>query len=201
MSVKMWLVYLLVLITCTTVSSSFSKTKECVKSCGPVCCKPQETCMVDDPCMGDPACTSVLGFECIPSKLFTNLLQAVGEINLLIKDLRKESKFARPIANEIKSLLKEIIGALNFHEDACKEKGINAVVKLNTAISKLQGKQCLEVEFRSRSFTKCIPGDVVEEFLPKLQFSYEKIAAYFQTDDNANLIPDICEEFKTSGES
>lgn len=175
-------------------TDSFSKTKECPRKCGPKCCKIQEACMVDDPCNGDPACTSVLGFECVPSKLFTNLLIAVGEMNLLVKDLRKASKFARPITSEIKFLLKEITKALNFHEEACKEKGIDAVVKLNAVISKLQSKQCREVEFRSVGQTKCIPGDVIEEFLPKLQFSYEKISAHFQTDDNANLIPDLCEQ-------
>lgn len=185
-----------------SIVSNSLEAKECAKPCGTLCCTLQETCMVSDPCMGDPACTSVPGFECVFFKLATDLLQAVEETNILIRDLRKESKFARPITSEIKSLLKEIVKALNLNKDACKEKGINAVVKLNATISKLPSKQCLQVKYRSRAFTKCIPPSVVEEFLPKLQSSHEKITAYFQIDGNTNLIPDLCEGFEaTNNES
>lgn len=36
----------------------------CKNLCGTLCCGEGQTCKIDDPCMGDPACTSVPGFSC-----------------------------------------------------------------------------------------------------------------------------------------
>lgn len=36
----------------------------CKNLCGTLCCGEGQTCKIDDPCMGDPTCTSVPGFSC-----------------------------------------------------------------------------------------------------------------------------------------
>lgn len=39
----------------------------CTNPCGPtLCCKENQKCKIGDPCMGDPTCTSVPSFECMP---------------------------------------------------------------------------------------------------------------------------------------
>lgn len=54
-------------------SSGSPVSSDCAKPCGNICCKQDKTCKITDPCMGDPTCTSVLGYECIQTNNFPGM--------------------------------------------------------------------------------------------------------------------------------
>lgn len=54
-------------------SSGGPVSSDCAKPCGNICCKQDKTCKITDPCMGDPTCTSVLGYECIQTNNFPGM--------------------------------------------------------------------------------------------------------------------------------
>ncbi|MBI3591620.1 MAG: hypothetical protein HY094_09635 [Candidatus Melainabacteria bacterium] len=140
--------------------------------------------------------TYILAEGSLPS-IVVQLQEALNDLDSLQIDLKQESKEARTIAKRIRFLVGKINGVVLFAQpNNCKKIGLIYISQLEKTILRFDNKRCNNFSLRKYTVSRanaCISGEVIDNFSPKLQESFQKVKSIFQIDENGDNIPDICE--------
>jgi len=124
----------------------------------------------------------------IDPELINDFNQAVEGLTSIRNEIKASSKFGRPVASRIASVIRKLMKITSFSQPACENQVRVIVEKLEAIIPFFESKSCSEVKTR-----RCIPLEIADELLAQYEEQIELIRALIETDDNGDDISDLCE--------
>lgn len=131
----------------------------------------------------------------------TQLQQELLDFIQIQNELISSSKEAKPYARRMKYLAKRLNLLVLFTvPEKCKKSSAQLIVNIEKEIAKLENKKCQNESVELMSVTlplnfssRCISSEVLNNYLPLLNASFQNIKTISTTDEELNNLPDICE--------
>lgn len=152
-------------------------------------CFAQSETPVEPPCVCCPP-FKMLGLDCMPPDAFLSedMYTACDELNDIQKELSEKSKYVRAFALRIAMLIKKVKAALSLSSERCAKLISASVSRIDSTIETLESRKCSETNVSKR----CIPANVVDEYVPRMRESLEGIKSIYQIDDDESGLADVC---------
>ncbi len=136
------------------------------------------------------------------TKLITKVQQDLLVLTELQDELALQAKPVKLYTRKIKFLAKRLNLLILFTLPAkCKQSSKSTILRIENTIKKLDNVRCKPSPGTSSGNIKtlslppnCLPSSILDNYLPQINVQIQDIKSVFLIDDNANNIPDICDE-------
>ncbi|GEM_PF-6916788 len=131
-------------------------------------------------------------------EIVTQLQQELLNFIQIQDELSNSSKETKPYTRRMKYLAKRLNLLVLFAlPEQCKKSSARLIVNIGKEITKLENKQC-QMELMSivkplNISSRCISSEVLNNYLPLINDSFQNIKTISIADKELNDLPDICE--------